>query len=282
MTKGAPIPDQSSPTGFSTPWYTKGGTLLHSTPGATPPTSQITRQTTTSSQPTESGGTVSSRTTGPVNGGVGGSLPVRPTPRNPAPVSTTPGTTPQASGGASSNAARDADDLFNKRISPSQLVAQIGGRGAQKNLIMNHIKDELKKKDPNFNWEDAEATYQLAKSPGFQQTVRYIDNTIDSLPRLQAAADKLNNGTFKSLNALKNMTAQQLNGVDIRVFDTDRQLVGDEIAKLLQGGGTGSGTSDKKLEQGQNIIKTSDDPKLVAATLKEVGDLIHIRRNSLT
>jgi hypothetical protein len=279
QSRGAPVPDPGSLTGYSYPILNAAKKQIGSTPA--PNTTRYGSVSSGNSTTDENGNVHSDHSTVPIapratpdsGQGVGGAIPTQPR----TPDSGTP--TPASS--ARFNAPATADDIINHRISPSQVQAQ-AGFGKMKAARTDHITAEIRKTDPSFNWEDAEASYQLTKSPAFQQTIRYIDNTIESLPRLQAAADKLNNGTFKSLNALKNMGAQQLNGVDIRVFDTDRQLVGDEIAKILQGGGTGSGTSDKKLEQGQNIIKTSDDPKLVAATLKEVSSLIGIRRNSLT
>jgi hypothetical protein len=62
----------------------------------------------------------------------------------------------------------------------------------------------------------------------------------------------------------------------------DALLVGDEIAKILQGGGTGSGVSDAKLKQASDLISTSDSVPAVAAAIKEVQFLIGNRRQSLT
>lgn len=176
----------------------------------------------------------------------------------------------------------DADDLLNHRTSPSLLMSQIGGRGMQKTAYVNRVKTELRKQDPSFNWEEAESSYQLAKSPGFQQTVRYMDSVQNSMPRLQQAADTLANGNVRAISALTNAGKNQFNNVDLKSFQTDRALVGDEIAKILQGGGTGSGTSDAKLKQAQDLISSSDSPAAIASTLKEVSALIGYRRDSLT
>lgn len=287
--KGAVIQDPNDPTKFITPYYSKAGTLIHSVP-ALPPRSQMGSQSSTTSTPTESGGTVTQRTTTPVLRNGLGAVPSRPTPGAPAPTvpASSGASLPprgRAGGAASttsdgSDAAADARRIYNKELSPSQLTAQLNPRARQ--VYMAHVKKELGKLDPNFNYEDAEATYKLATSPAFQNTVRYIDNTIESLPRLQASADKLANSRYKTFNDIKNAGLKQINGVDIGVFDTDRTLVGDEIGKILQGGGTGSGTSDKKLEQAQNIIRSSDDPVLVSAKLKEASELIGLRRKALT
>ena len=137
------------------------------------------------------------------------------------------------------------------------------------------VERELKKTDTNFNWEDASASYQLARSTGFQNTVRYMDSVQNSMPQLQQAANALANGQVKSINALVNAGKNQFNNIDLKKFQADRALVGDEIAKILQGGGTGNGTSDAKLKQAQDLIGQSDNPAAIAATLGEVNKLIN-------
>ncbi len=57
----------------------------------------------------------------------------------------------------------------------------------------------------------------------------------------------------------------QFNNIDLKKFQTDKVLVGDEIAKILQGGGTGSGTSDAKLKQAADLVKESDSPAAIRA-----------------
>jgi hypothetical protein len=59
-------------------------------------------------------------------------------------------------------------------------------------------------------------------------------------------------------------------------------IVGDEVAKILQGGGTGSATSDAKLRQAGDILSAADSPKSIAAALKEISTLIGYRRTALT
>jgi hypothetical protein len=208
-----------------------------------------------------------------------------------------PGVPAQGGGpaGGAANAAPSADgprptnpdqanawDLVNHRVSPSQLKASLGGRGMQKSAQWNRIKAAAYKMDPDFNEEQADADYAYSKTPGFQSTVRYMDSVQESMPQLQAAADGLANGNVRSINALLNAGKNQFNNIDLKKFQADRALVGDEIAKILQGGGTGGGTSDAKLKQAQDLLSGSDSPQAIAATLKEVQSLIGYRRDSLT
>lgn len=179
--------------------------------------------------------------------------------------------------------AKDAADMILKhQMAPEQMASLFGGFGTQGQAFKRMVVTEARKMDPNFNWEQAASEYELSKSPGFQNTVRYMDSVQNSMPQLQQRANQLSNGNVRSINALVNAGKNQFNNVDLKQFNVDRALVGDEIAKILQGGGTGNGTSDMKLKQAQDLISSSDSPQAIAATLNEVNKLIGYRRESLT
>jgi hypothetical protein len=179
-------------------------------------------------------------------------------------------------------AASVADDVVHHRLGPEQLATLFSTRGKEGMQFKLAVATEAKKLDPTFNWEQASAEYQLSKSPNFQNTVRYIDTVVESIPRLNETAKKLANGQFKSINDLANAAKGQFNDTDLKAFKTDAVLVGDEIAKILQGGGTGNGVSDGKLKQAQELMSTSDSVPAIAAAIKEVQFLIANRRASLT
>jgi len=179
------------------------------------------------------------------------------------------------------DAATFAQQLVDHKLAPSQ-VQLFGGFGAQGATFKRMVGTAALKIDPTFNWEEAESTYQLVKSPSFQNTVRYMDSVVESMPRLQQTANQLGNGNIRSLNALVNAGKNQINNVDVKKFKTDVLFVSDEIAKILQGGGTGSGTSDAKLRQAGEILSTSDSPRAIAAALGEASALMANRRSALT
>jgi hypothetical protein len=179
-------------------------------------------------------------------------------------------------------AASVAEDLVAHRISPDQLASLFSTRGKEGLAFKLAVTSEAKKLDPQFNFEEAAANYQLVKSPQFQNTVRYMDSVAESLPRLQAAATTLNNGSVRSINELVNAGKNQFNNVDLKRFNTDRVLVGDEVAKILSGGGTGSATSDAKLKQGMDLLNQSDNPAAIATAVQEIQALIGYRRRALT
>jgi hypothetical protein len=175
-----------------------------------------------------------------------------------------------------------ATDVVAHRIAPEQLASLFGGFGTSGQAFKRMVYLEAKKLDPEFDFEAASAEYVLTKSPGFQNTVRYMDSVQESIPLVIDRAKTLANGDVRSINSLLNAGKNQFNNVDLKRFQTDALLVADEIAKILQGGGTGSGTSDAKLSQAQKILTETDSPAAIAAALGDVNQLIGFRRKALT
>lgn len=175
-----------------------------------------------------------------------------------------------------------ARDIVAHRLAPEQMSQMFGGFGASGQAFKRMVYGEAKKIDPEFNFEEASSEYALVKSPAFQQTVRYMDYVGSSLDNVIAAAQKLANSNIRSLNSVKNWTKDQLNNVDLGKFQTDRLEVADAIAKILQGGGSGSGTSDAKLAQAQTLLRESDSPENIAGKMGEIKSLIGKRRGALT
>lgn len=193
-----------------------------------------------------------------------------------------------ANGGTGANEPIQADDIQGAaaailagRMAPSQL-SLVGGMGNRGVKFKQAVVAAVNKQDPAFNWQASEAGYKFAANTGTQNTVRYMKSVQESMPRLLASSQKLANGNVRAVNALVNAGKNQFNDVDLKAFQTDVLLVADEVAKILQGGGTGSGTSDAKLRQASEILSTSDSPAAIASALREVNTLIGFRQASLT
>jgi hypothetical protein len=179
-------------------------------------------------------------------------------------------------------AASVAEDLVAHRIAPEQLASLFSTRGREGLAFKLAVTAEAKKLDPQFNFQEAAANYQLVKSPAFQNTVRYMDSVQESIPRLLQNASALGRGPITSLNQLANMAASQFNDTQFARLKTDAVLVGDEVAKLLAGGGSGSATSDAKMRQGMELINTAASVPALAAALEEIQALVGFRRQALT
>lgn len=175
-----------------------------------------------------------------------------------------------------------AEDLVKHRIAPEQMAQMFGGFGPAGQNFKRMVYSEAKNLDPEFDFEQAASEYGLVKSPAFQTTVRYMDSVQSSIPQLLTASDKLARTNVQSINKVLNFAKDQTGGIDVKRFNTDRVLLADEIAKILQGGGTGGATSDAKLRQAEDILKSEDSPAQIKTALEEVQGLISLRRAALT
>lgn len=175
-----------------------------------------------------------------------------------------------------------AQDMVAHRIAPEQMASMFGGFGQAGQNFKRMVYGEAKKLDPEFDFERAAAEYGLVKSPQFQNTIRYMDSVQNSIPLVIQRAKELGNGKIRFVNGLANMGRDQLNNPALAKFQADALLVADEVAKILQGGGTGNGTSDAKLKQAAEIIRQTDSPETLAAKLADVQQLMSFRRKSLT
>lgn len=174
-----------------------------------------------------------------------------------------------------------AQQIIDHQLAPSQ-IQLFGGFGTAGAAFKRMIAEEALKLDPQFNWQQAESDYQFSKNPTFQNTIRFMDSALESLPRLQKNFAKLANGGVTSINSLVNQGKKQFQDVDLNAAQKDAIFVGDEIAKILQGGGTGSGISDAKLKQAQDVFSSSDNPAVINSTINEINALLGYRRNALT
>lgn len=176
-----------------------------------------------------------------------------------------------------------ADDIINNRMAPSQLATFFTGMGKESaSQLRSLVMQRIKQKDPNFNFQVAEANYKYASSNGVQASTRFMTSVQESMPLLLERAKTLQNGNVRFINDLTNMGKNQFNNVDLKRFKVDVTLVADEVAKILQGGGTGNATSDAKLKQATDLLSTSDSPAAIAGALEDINTLIGFRKKAQT
>lgn len=167
-------------------------------------------------------------------------------------------------------------------MAPSQAVSMYGGMGQSAAAFKRAMTDRIRQNAPDFNFQKAESDYSYGKNPGTQTTVRYLDNIAKTLPVLRKASEDFKRGGVRSLNALLASGQSQFGNTDIATFDFARTMLADEIAKVLQGGGTGSGTSDAKLKQASDLLARDMSAEQFEATLKTVEEMLSARRDTLT
>lgn len=174
-----------------------------------------------------------------------------------------------------------AQAILSGRMAPSQL-SLVGGMGNRGVKFKQAVVAEVNKNNPQFNWQQAEAGFKFASNVGTQTTVRMLDQIKKTLPVLKQASDDFKRSNVRMINSALLAGKQQFGATDVTKFEFARNILADEIAKILQGGGTGSGTSDAKLKQAQDLLSGDMTPDQLSSALSVAEELLGSRRETLT
>ena len=177
---------------------------------------------------------------------------------------------------------RAAVALAQRQISPSQVAQLYGGMGGGAAQVKRMIADRAIKLDPTLNLQELEANYKFSSAPGTQTTVRFIENIEKTIPTLENIIGKMKLGNVKIINAATLATKGQFGSKDVASFYFAQTLLADEIAKILQGGGTGSATSDAKLKQALELLDSDMSPQQWEGVLDTAREMLAVRKKSLT
>lgn len=141
------------------------------------------------------------------------------------------------------------------RLPPLSSFAMASPRGQM-------IMSEVTKANPNYDVKDFHAADQAVKAfaSGKQgNTVRSFNVALSHLDTLDRAADALNNGDMKAMNAVSQAIASQTGQAAPTNFDAVKKIVGDEIVKAIVG--SGGGVADRE-EASKTIARTNSPAQL--------------------
>lgn len=192
--------------------------------------------------------------------------------------------TPAAALGGGTMIQSIAKQLVDGDMDPSQLTK----RGNDFYPIMNAANQYSQQQyGKPFDVAKATTDYKFANEPSTQNTLRYLNsltgrnNAGGNLDKLINISDSVGRTRFPAINDVENWTRLQTGSQKIADYHTAVTEVADQVAKILQGGGSGSGTSDAKLNQAASLFASgfsADQLKGVASTLR---DLLSNRKNEL-
>jgi len=160
-------------------------------------------------------------------------------------------------------------------MDPSQLSKRSKDYNA---TLAEADKQEMAETGKHFNIAQASTDYKFANNPSTQNTLKYLnsltgeDNKSGNLGELVAQSNKINRTSFPPLNDAEAWGKLNLAGdAQMAAYYATVTEVADQVAKILQGGGSGSGTSDAKLVQAQALFNqkfTKPQVEGVATTLR--------------
>jgi len=163
-------------------------------------------------------------------------------------------------------------------------VAALGNYGGAKNAIIAKVLE----KNPNYSVTDDSLSYEAKKkytdyinSPAYQNTIKYLDSVEYSLNTVQNLSNQIDRTKFPIINKAVLETMKQTGDTNVVAYATAVTEVADQIAKILQGGGTGSGSSDAKLRQAVELFDGSYSKEQLSAAIGSIRELLNSRNEAL-
>jgi hypothetical protein len=162
-----------------------------------------------------------------------------------------------------------AQMLVNHQLAPSELPGFGSSRAAIIGMAM--------KIDPKYNAAASDRAYAYAKASATQNTLNYLesltgpDNNSGNLGILIKMSDAMPRTKFPPLNRPDLWAKLQSGNPDVAAYYSAVAESADQVAKILQGGTTGSATSDAKLKQANDLFNkgfNTEQMKSVASTLR--------------
>ncbi len=193
----------------------------------------------------------------------------------------------KASAAGSTNTADLAQQLVEGLIAPSDLSKR-GDYNAIIAAANNYSKATY---GQPFSASQASRDYKFATNINTQNTLNYLGSLVGTddgsgnlkggnLDELIAQSKAIGRTNLPALNNVAAWARLSLGDPKIAAFQATATEVADQIAKILQGGGS-SGTSDAKLQQAANLFNTGFSPAQIEGVVNGLKPLLANRATSM-
>lgn len=184
-----------------------------------------------------------------------------------------------------------ASQLVNGQIAPSELSKRTTGTASYNDVLSAANLYSKATTNQPFNIAQADRDYKFATRPQTQDTLNYLGSLVGSddgtgnvsggnLDELVTLSNNIGRTTFPAVNNIAAWTRYSVGDPNIAAFQATATEVADQVAKILQGGGS-SGTSDAKLQQAANLFNTSFTKAQMLATVAALKPLLANRAKSM-
>lgn len=135
-----------------------------------------------------------------------------------------------------------------------------------------------------FDLAKAVGDYKFATQTSTYNTLNFLnsltgrDGKSGNLSTIIALSDKLPRSTYPPISDVQQWAKLTLGNPQVAAYHAALTEVADQTAKILQGGGTGSGTSDAKLKQAQELYQSGFNPDQMRSVAGTVNTLLQNRR----
>lgn len=173
-----------------------------------------------------------------------------------------------------------AQQLADGTLAPSELSKRTSGAGANYNAILTAAGKLLGTNGKPVNIAQLDRQYKYATNVQTQNTLNYLGSLVGgngqtgNLDDLKTISNAIDRTQFPALNDVEAWAKLQTGNPQIVAYNATVTEVADQIAKILQGGGTGSGTSDAKLAQASALFQKSFTKEQINATIDAIKPLL--------
>lgn len=199
-----------------------------------------------------------------------------------------------------------ASQLVNGMLAPGELSKRTTGTSSYNDVLTAADKYSMATTGKHFNIAKADSDYKFATNPNTKNTLNFLGSLVGaddgsgnfsggnlgelirlSDERVHAPYVTLSGVTihgiqgFPALNNVKQWAAIQTGNPDVAQYYTTLLEVSDQVAKVLQGGGSGSGTSDAKLKQAESLFQKGFTPVQMKAVAASLQDLLANRASNM-
>lgn len=180
----------------------------------------------------------------------------------------------------------EAIDSWAKKIQSGKAVLSDLPGGMSAKSLRAQVAAKLGTSDYNVGEAVAKRRFQtgqaaFASSSQVEGPLTYMKSVIPNLDRLQTLSDKLPKGQFPIINRATLRVMQESGNPDVVAYATAMTETADQVAKILQGGGTGGGTSDSKMKQALELFDKGFSPAQMKAVTSEVKGLLSNRMKAM-
>ena len=184
--------------------------------------------------------------------------------------------------------AKNDDGTWNPASIPVGIVegtmdpSQLSKRSADYNQKLQAASQySLEKYGKPFDIAQATIDYKYATNVQTQNTLKYLNSVTPNMQDLVRQSDAIKRTSLPPLNNAEAWARLNTGDPAMAAYNATLTEVSDQIAKILQGGGSGSGTSDAKLKQAQDLFNSKFSPQQVKSTVDELSRLLDTRKAAL-
>lgn len=185
-----------------------------------------------------------------------------------------------------------AQQLVDGMLAPSDLSKRATGDTSYNDVLTAADKYSMATLGKHFDVAKANRDYKFATNTATQNTLNFLKSLIGTdngsgtltggnLDELKNISDSIDRTSFPALNDTKKWASLATGNADYAQFQAVATEVADQVAKILQGGTSGGGTSDAKLQQASNLFNTGFSKAQLNGVIASLQPLLKNRATSM-